>query len=136
MSRYEFVIHKGNRETLAQKLLALPTGWRIVFQEPKRTTLQNDRLWGMLTALSVQLKWHGQRLTPEDWKIVTMAALNQELRLVPNIHGNGFVQLGRSSSKLSKAEMSELMALVEAFAAEHGVTLWEELEAEGDTRTV
>ena len=52
----------------------------------------------------------------------------QELRLVPNIHGNGFVQLGRSSSKLSKAEMSELMALIEAFAAEHGVTLWEDEE--------
>ena len=125
MSRYEFVIHKGNRETLAQKLLALPTGWRIVFQEPKRTVDQNSRFWALLTAVSTQLKWHGQRLTPDDWKIVFMSALNQELRLVPNIHGNGFVQLGRSSSKLSKAEMSELMELIEAFAAEHGVTLWE-----------
>jgi hypothetical protein len=123
VSRYEFVIHKGNRETLAEKLLALPTGWRVEFKEAKRTVPQNDRLWAMLTALSVQLKWHGQRLSPEDWKLVTMAALNQELRLVPNIHGNGFVQLGRSSSKLSKAEMSELMALVEAFAAERGVEL-------------
>lgn len=130
MSRYEFVIHKGNRETLAQKLLALPTGWRICFQEPKRTLAQNDRFWPMLTALSVQLVWHGQRLTPEDWKIVMMAGLNQELRYVPNIHGNGMVPLGRSSSKLSKAEMSELMELIEAFAAEHGVTLWEKVEAE------
>ena len=124
MSRYEFVIHKGNRETLAQKLLALPTGWRVEFREPKRTTDQNSRFWAMLTALSVQLKWHGQRLTPEDWKLLLMAGLNQELRLVPNIHGNGFVQLGRSSSKLSKAEMSELMELMEAFAAQHGVELW------------
>ena len=124
MSRYEFVIHKGNRETLAQKLLALPTGWRVEFREPKRTTDQNSRFWAMLTALSVQLKWHGQRLTPEDWKLLLMAGLNQELRLVPNIHGNGFVQLGRSSSKLSKAEMSELMELIEAFAAQHGVELW------------
>ena len=40
MSRYEFVIHRGNRETLAQKLLALPTGWRVGFQEPKRTVDQ------------------------------------------------------------------------------------------------
>jgi hypothetical protein len=123
MSRYEFVIHRGNRETLAQKLLALPTGWRIVFQEPKRTVDQNSRFWALLTAVSTQLKWHGQRLTPEDWKIIFMAALNQELRLVPNINGNGFVQLGRSSSKLSKAEMSELMELIEAFAAERGVEL-------------
>lgn len=130
MSRYEFVIHKGNRETLAQKLLALPTGWRLVFQEPKRTLDQNSRMWAMLTALSVQLPWHGQRLTPDDWKLIFMAALNQELRLVPNIHGNGFVQLGRSSSKLSKAEMSELMELIEAFAAEHGVDLKEPANGE------
>ena len=125
MSRYEFVIHKGNRETLAQKLLALPTGWRVGFQEPKRTVDQNSRMWVLLTAISTQLVWHGQRLTPDDWKLVFMAALNQELRLVPNIHGNGFVQLGRSSSKLSKAEMSELMELIEAFAAERGVDLKE-----------
>ena len=130
MSRYEFVIHRGNRETLAEKLLALPTGWRVEFKEAKRTVPQNDRLWAMLTALSVQLKWHGQRLSPEDWKLVTMAALNQELRLVPNIHGNGFVQLGRSSSKLSKAEMSELMELIEAFAAERGVDLKEPANGE------
>jgi hypothetical protein len=128
MSRYEFVIHRGNRETLAQKLLALPTGWRVGFQEPKRTVAQNDRFWAMLTALSVQLPWHGQRLTPDDWKLVMMAGLNQELRLVPNINGNGFVQLGRSSSKLSKAEMSELMELIEVFAAEHSVTIWEDEE--------
>lgn len=125
MSRYEFVIHKGNRETLAQKLLALPTGWRLTFQEPKRTKEQNDRMWPMLTALSVQLEWYGQRLTPDDWKLVIMAGINQELRIVPNINGNGFVQLGRSSSKLSKVEMTQLMALIEAFAAEHGVALWE-----------
>lgn len=124
MSRYDFVIHKGNRETLAQKMLALPTGWRVEFQEPKRTVDQNSRFWSMLTAVSTQLKWHGQRLTPDDWKIIFMSALNQELRLVPNIHGNGFVQLGRSSSKLSKVEMTELMELIEAFAAQHGVELW------------
>jgi len=120
MSRYEFVIHKGNRETLAAKLLALPTGWRVKFQEPKRTKDQNSRFWFMLTAVSTQLKWHGQRLTPGDWKIIFMSALNQELRLVPNIHGNGFVQLKRSSSK-----MTALMDLIEAFAAEHGVDLSE-----------
>ena len=55
MSRYEFVIHKGNRETLAAKLLALPTGWRVTFLEPKRTKKQNDRQWPMLTAISTQL---------------------------------------------------------------------------------
>lgn len=110
---------------VAEWLAKVPFGWRVTIQEPKRTVDQNARMWDMLTSVSTQLVWHGQRLTTDDWKLVFMSALNQELRLVPNIHGNGFVQLGRSSSKLSKAEMSELMELIEVFAAEHGVTLWE-----------
>ena len=54
-----------------------------------------------------------------------MAALNQEMRVVPNITGNGFVPLGRSSSKLSKEEFGQLIELIQVFAAERGVTLYE-----------
>ena len=48
-------------------------------------------------------------------------ALKRELRMVPNLDGNGFVQLGRSSSDLTKDEMSGLLALIHAFGAQHGV---------------
>jgi len=100
-----------------------PKDTRVEFRGPKRTLDQNARLWAMLTEVSGQLQWHGQRLTPEDWKQVFLAALKQELRIVPNIHGDGFVQLGRSSSDLSKEEMSDLMTIIEAFAARYGVKL-------------
>lgn len=131
MSRYLITIwSEKDRAKAAEWLARLPKGWRVEFKETKRTIPQNDRFWSMLTALSVQLQWHGQRLSPEDWKIVMMAALNQEMRLVPNINGNGFVNLGRSSSKLSKAEMTELMDLIEAFAAQQGVDLWTKEKAD------
>jgi hypothetical protein len=42
--------------------------------------------------------------------------------MIRNIDGNGFVDLGVHSSDLSKAEMSELMELIAAFGANHGVT--------------
>ena len=100
-----------------------PLDTRVTFQGPKRTLDQNARLWAMLTEVAGQLQWHGQRLTPEDWKQVFLAALKQEMRIVPNIHGDGFVQLGRSSSDLSKEEMSDLMMIIEAFAARYGVKL-------------
>jgi len=45
--------------------------------------------------------------------------------MVPNIDGNGFVNLGRSSSDLSKAEMTDLIDLIHAFGANHGVTFQE-----------
>ena len=112
-----------------------PKETRVTFQGPKRTLPQNDRMWAMLTDLSEQLVWHGQRLSPEDWKQVVMSGLNQEMRLVPNINGNGFVPLGRSSSRLSVAEMKELMDLIEAVGAQYGVTFNEpERTPEQDTR--
>ena len=75
----------------------------------------------MLTDIASQLKWHGQKLTTDDWKLVFLDALKREVRAVPAISGVGWVQLGRSSSDLSKAEMSDLMELIAAFGAEHGV---------------
>jgi hypothetical protein len=39
---------------------------------------------------------------------------------VPGIEG-GFVALGQSTSKMTKAEMSELQTLIEAFGSQQGV---------------
>jgi len=83
----------------------------------------------MLTDISKQMTWHGQRLRPDDWKLVFLDALNSEVRAVPNLSGNGFVNLGRSSSDLSKSEMSDLIELMFAFGAEHGVEFQDDREA-------
>jgi hypothetical protein len=47
------------------------------------------------------------------------------MRMVPNIDGNGFVNLGRSTSDLSKTEMSDLMELIAMFGAKHDVKFHE-----------
>jgi hypothetical protein len=99
----------------------LPDGTRIEFKAPKRSLPQNDRMWAMLTDLASQVKWHGLTLTADDWKLLFLDALKREVRMVPNLDGNGFVSLGRSSSDLSKAEMTDLIDLIHAFGANHGV---------------
>jgi hypothetical protein len=83
----------------------------------------------MLTEVATQVKWHGQRLTPDDYKLIFLDALKRELRIVPNLEGNGFVNLGRSSSDLSAAEISDLMELIAAFGAERGVIFNDPAEA-------
>ncbi len=98
-----------------------PTGTRVEFKASKRSIPQNSRFWALLTDVATQLRWHGQKLTPDDWRLVFLDALKRELRIVPNIDGTGFVNLGRSSSDLTKAEMGDLMTLIEAFGAQHGV---------------
>jgi hypothetical protein len=74
------------------------------------------------------MSWHGQKLSADDWKMLFLSALKQEMRLVQNLSGNGFISLGRSSSDLSKEEMSNLLELILAWGAEHGVMFQKEAE--------
>lgn len=112
---------KSDRERVAHWAMRLPAGSRVEFKKPRRTLPQNDKMWSMLTDVSTQLKWHGLTLSTEDWKLIFLDALSREVRMVPNIDGTGFVNLGRSSSDLSKGEMSDLFEIIHAFGAKHSV---------------
>lgn len=82
----------------------------------------------MLSEVAQQVPWHGIKLSADDWRLLFLDSLKREVRMVPNIDGNGFVSLGRSSSDLSKEEMSDLLELIAAFGAQHGVTFHDEAE--------
>lgn len=111
----------AERAKAAAWLAKAPFGTRVEFKRSKRSLPQNDRFWAMLTDVAEQLTWHGVKLSTDDWKLVFLDALKREVRMVPNLEGNGFVNLGRSSSDLTKEEMSDLMEIIAAFGAEHGV---------------
>lgn len=105
---------------------ALMAGHRLTLElrPEKRSDAQNRRLWAMLTEISQQVDWYGQKLTPEEFKHVFSAALKRQ-RVVPGLDG-GFVVLGQSTSRMTKAEMSEMQELMEAFGAERGVIFSEQ----------
>lgn len=122
MSRAVITLNgKDDGERAVRWISQAPAGTRLEFKAPRRTLPQNDRLWAMLTDVATQLPWHGIKLAPDDWKLIFLDSLKRELRLVPNIDGTGFVNLGRSSSDLSKSEMSDLFELISAFGVQHGV---------------
>ena len=100
----------------------LSAGHRMVMElRPEtRSDAQNRRLWAMLADISAQVDWYGKRLTPEDWKHVFSSSM-KKLDVVPNLDGTGFVALGQQTSKMTKAEMSDMQTLMEAFGAERGV---------------
>lgn len=84
-----------------------------------RSQAQNRRLWAMLRDIAGQVVWHGQKLHDTEWKDVFTAALKRQ-KVVPGIEG-GFVVLGTSTSRMTVAEMGELMELMEAFGSEQNV---------------
>lgn len=115
---------ESRRRQAADWCWKAPAGTAVEFKESKRTTEQNSRLWAMLTDVARQVEWPAgskMKLSADDWKLIFMAALNQEMRLVPNISMTGYVNLGSSSSKLTKAEFGDLMTLIEEFGARHEV---------------
>jgi hypothetical protein len=127
MSRAVLVLANPDIRAKASNWIAkAPPGTRVEFSAPKRSLDQNAKLWACLTDISEQVAWHGQKLSPDDWKLVFMDALNREMRIVPAIDGRGFVNLGRSSSKLSVGEMCDLIELIQAFGAQHGVVFHDE----------
>ena len=126
MSRWTLKLSPWNRETAIAWLdKAIGNGadgswWSLVITDT-RTDEQNKKLWPMLEDVSKQVPWFGQMLSKEDWKLIFLASLNREIRIVPNLENNGFVNLSTSSSKLSKAQFSDLIELIYKLGAEREV---------------
>lgn len=107
---------------------SLMAGKRLILEvrQEKRSDAQNRRLWAMLTEISQQVDWHGNRLAPKEWKDVFTAALKRQ-KVVPGIDG-GFVVVGANTSAMTKAEMAELQELMMAFGVQHDVSFQDDQE--------
>ena len=112
--------NQADRDKAAAWCRNAPAGTRLELKAARRSIDQNSLMWQRLTEIAHQVDWYGQKLTAEDWKDVLSASL-RKARVVPGIDG-GFVPLGMRTSDMSKAEMAELLTLMEAFGAERGVT--------------
>ena len=118
--------HDVARQRAIQAVQSAPAGYVIEIKEPTRSLDQNSKLWPMLQDISRQVEWYGQTLTDEEWKDVFTAALKKQ-KVVPGLDG-GFVVCGQRTSKMPKREFSDLIELMYAFGAEHGVR-WSDSEA-------
>lgn len=101
---------------------AIPKDSRVTFQPPRRSNPQNAKWFAILTEISEQKRHHGLKLSPEDWRLLFLDAWRREVRIVPNLDGDGVVSLG-GSSKLSTEEFSQLIEVTTAWALQNGVRL-------------
>lgn len=113
--------HDLVRQRAIRAVQKAPEGYYVIFKEETRTLSQNSKLWPMLTDVSKQVIWYGQKLTKEEWKDVFTAALKKQ-KVVPGIDG-GFVVCGQSTSVMPKREFCDLIELINAFGAQHEV-IW------------
>jgi len=109
-----------DRRKIAGWAARVPIGTTVEFRAPRRSSDQNNLLWSLLGQISKQVDWYGQKLTSEDWKDVMSASLRRA-RVVPGIDAGSFVPLGMRTSQMTKQELADLVELIYAFGAEHGV---------------
>ena len=76
-------------------------------------------MWANLEDIAQQGVWYGQKLDKQEWKDVLTAGLKKQ-KIVPGIEG-GFVVIGARTSKMTIAEMNELIELSTMFGAQQGV---------------
>jgi hypothetical protein len=121
MSRAVLILDTPERrERAARWCLEIGDGTRVEFSKPKRTNDQNKLMWVLLTHVANQKRYHGVKLAADDWKLLFMDALSQEMRIMPSLDGERVVSL-RSSSDLRKDEMSDLIEIIYAWGAREGV---------------
>ncbi|MEZ2742651.1 recombination protein NinB [Paenalcaligenes hominis] len=125
MSRRIFhLVNDSVRRNARQAVLEAPENYLCEIRQRTRSLDQNNLMWAVLTDLSRQVLWpvNGvkQRLSSEDWKSIITASLHEENRMAQGING-GFVLLGKSTSRMSIKEMTEVIEFAHAFGAERGV---------------
>ncbi len=113
------LVHAEARRRAIEAVTHAPDGMVVEVKQATRTLDQNALLWPLLTEVSKQVDWYGNRLAEEEWKDVFTAALKKQ-KVVPGLDG-GFVVCGQRTSQMPKKEFSDLIELIYAFGAEKGV---------------
>lgn len=127
--------HQVLSNVLAYVMEASHSGRQVIeVREPKRTNPQNERMWAMLTDISLQVDWDidgvKQKISPIEWKEIITAGLAGETRRVARGMDGGFVILGTRTSRMSIKKHGELMDLIEAFGTQEGVRWTEPKEVD------
>jgi len=125
---YSISLHRPADYEKAGRMIAwlgnrLGQGWTLIATR-KRTLAQNALMWSCLGEIAKQTTWFGMKLPKEDWKLVFLDALKVESRAVPNWENNGFLSL-RSSSRLSKEQMTDMIEIIYEYGSRNGVTFKE-----------
>lgn len=113
---------KSARVAACEAVWRADDGWVVRITEPTRSLEASALMHAELQEVSERVQWAGQYLSVEDWKrLITaawMRATGQKVTLLPAVDGNGFDALYRRTSLMTKGEMNDLIAYIQAWKAD------------------
>jgi len=117
------------RENALAEVQNAPDGYIVTVKEPKRNTLQNSRMWAMLSDVA-NARPEGRQWTPETWKCAFLHSLGHQVRFAEGLDGSGPFPMGFSSSALNVKQMADLITVISEYGDRHSVP-WKEMERSG-----
>lgn len=115
------ILHASPQKEFAKRLIdKAPHGAVLNIREATRTPDQNALMWSLLSDVS-RAKPEGRHMTPDVWKSLFLHALDHAQRFEMALDGNGMVPVGFRSSRLTKAQMSDLIEMILEYGSRHDV---------------
>ncbi len=126
------LIHDQARRGACEAIKNAHEGYVVTITEPNRNLEQNAKIHAQISDIARQCRFMGRRFSVEDWKRLLIDAfarikvaegspLRGWGRILPNLDGSGFVQLGVQSRDFKKAEASEFVEYLYAWGTGNDV---------------
>lgn len=110
-----------SQRSLAKRLVdAAPPRAILNIKEAKRTNDQNAKFHAMISDIA-RAKPEGRNHSTIVWKSLLMAEAGFKPLFEPSLDGQGVIPVGYKSSRLSKAEFSDLIEAAYSYGARHDV---------------
>ena len=108
---------------------ALATGKHLTLEikDASKSRVQEEKYHAMIGEIAKQAMHMGSKWDAESWKrlLVDQFCKDSGIKtgvVIPNLSGDGIVQLGMQTRKFTKEQASEFVEWLHAWGAEHGVT--------------
>jgi len=107
---------------------ALDAGKELVLEikAANKSRDQEEKYHAMIGEIAQQAQHLGSKWDAESWKRLLVDQFCKDIGLktgvvIPNLSGDGIVQLGYQTRKFTKEQASEFVEWLYAWSAEHGV---------------
>lgn len=138
--RYFCLAHEQARVGAMRAIHEAAEGWIVEIRPPSKRREQEEKYHAMIGEIARQWQFMGRKIDADDAKRLLVDAfakamrdagtpLHHDGRVVPSLDGQRVVQLGIQTSKFYKAEASEFIEFLNAWATENGIVLRDEVAA-------
>ena len=112
---------------------ALAAGKKLTLEikDAGRSNEQNEKYHAIIVDIAKQAQHMGAKWSAEDWKRLLVQEFCRQSglesgQIIPNLSGDGIVQLGRQTRKFTKEQASEFVAFLICWCDQNGIELNEQ----------